>query len=345
MTRARDVADTQDNVGGAVAPFVAGKNVLINGGFDIFQRNTTFTSPAVGAYLADRWYNQNSGGAMTVSRQSTGAPNGSQYVLRVASTGTNQYLNVGQLVETSNVASLWGQTTTFSVKLRKSSAMSTGLELYVQKSPTVDASNGASWTTISTISIATGLLPTGTGSSNWYTASISALIPNDGTANTLRIIVATATATLALGDYWEMSQAQLELGNQMTPFSRAGGSIGGELALCQRYFCKSYSVGVVPGGASNDGIIYSGGNAVGTTTGYLGALVEYPVTMRTIPTVTTYDTAYNQGKVARVTPGASDQFNLTPSGNLPSDKRITILVSGGNAHSGLGFHYTASAEL
>ena len=236
MTRARDTANTQDNVGGAVAPFVAGKNVLINGGFDIFQRNTTFTSPAVGAYLADRWYNQNSGGAMTVSRQSTGAPNGSQYVLRVASTGTNQYLNVGQLVETSNVASLWGQTTTFSVKLRKSSAMSTGLELYVQKSSTIDASNGASWTTISTISIATGLLPTGTGSSNWYTASISALIPNDGTANTLRIIVATASATLALNDYWEMSQAQLELGNQMTPFSRAGGSIGGELALCQRYY-------------------------------------------------------------------------------------------------------------
>jgi len=43
MTRARDVADTQDNTGGAVAPVVSGKNFAINGGFDIAQRGTSFT--------------------------------------------------------------------------------------------------------------------------------------------------------------------------------------------------------------------------------------------------------------------------------------------------------------
>jgi hypothetical protein len=37
MTRSRDVADTQDNLGGAVAPYVAGKNKIINGDFFVNQ--------------------------------------------------------------------------------------------------------------------------------------------------------------------------------------------------------------------------------------------------------------------------------------------------------------------
>ncbi len=35
MSRSRNVADTQDNNGGAVPPFAAGKNKIINGDFNI----------------------------------------------------------------------------------------------------------------------------------------------------------------------------------------------------------------------------------------------------------------------------------------------------------------------
>jgi len=34
MTRARDISNDQANLGGVIAPYVAGKNVLINGGMD-----------------------------------------------------------------------------------------------------------------------------------------------------------------------------------------------------------------------------------------------------------------------------------------------------------------------
>jgi hypothetical protein len=72
---------------------------------------------------------------------------------------------------------------------------------------------------------------------------------------------------------------QLELGSVATPFSRAGGSIGGELALCQRYYCELNS-------------------AIGATNGYTFVGIgqcssaneasfpwNFPVTMRAIPTI------------------------------------------------------------
>jgi hypothetical protein len=55
VTRARDVADTQDNLGGAVPPFVAGKNAIINGDMRVSQRGTSFTIAST-AYTLDRFF-------------------------------------------------------------------------------------------------------------------------------------------------------------------------------------------------------------------------------------------------------------------------------------------------
>jgi hypothetical protein len=46
---------------------IATPNVIINGGMDIWQRGTSFTS---GGYAADRWLADFVGGAGTVSQQS-----------------------------------------------------------------------------------------------------------------------------------------------------------------------------------------------------------------------------------------------------------------------------------
>ena len=56
--------------------FSAGKNAIINGDFNVWQRGTSFT-PATGAFSADRWSNvfDGSGATRTVSRQTFTAGN------------------------------------------------------------------------------------------------------------------------------------------------------------------------------------------------------------------------------------------------------------------------------
>jgi hypothetical protein len=277
MTRAYNTATTQQNSGGAVAGVTAGKNVIINGGFDIWQRGTS--SSVNGGYLtADRWAFDSSNA--TKSQQTTGAPNGSRYVLRNAFTsGSSAYSSTIQYIETNQVVPLWGQTVTGSVKLRRSSGMASSITFFIQKNVTVDAGPGnGGWTTITTTVASNASLPTGTGASNWFTATFTVAIPNDGTANSLRVLVVTDSEP-GNGSYWEMAQCQLELGSVATPFSRAGGTIQGELAACQRYYNRV-------NGSNVGGSTWINGHISGTSPYYAISCYQYPVEMRVAPTIT-----------------------------------------------------------
>ena len=250
----------------------AGKNIIINGGFDIWQRATS--SATNGGYTtADRWTRD--GANCTTSQQTTGAPTGSRYVMRNAFTSASgAYVTQFHYIETANVAPLLGRQATLSVRLRRSSGMASNLALYVQKNATVDAGGGTGgWTTIDAVTITNANLPTGTTSADWYLAQLGVAIPNDGTANSLRIYILTASEP-GNGSYWEMAQVQMELGYQTTAFSRAGGTIQGELAACQRYFVRW-------GGSS---IYESIANAQANSTTGVSVYPVMPVQMRVAPT-------------------------------------------------------------
>jgi hypothetical protein len=334
-----DITGTINLFTSSTLSMAGGKNLLVNGGADIWQRGTTFTNPGVSSYLFDRWLNQNSGASVTVSQQTTGTPNGSRYIVRVASTGASQYLNLAQLMETNMVAPLWGKASVFSVKLRRNAGMASAIDLYIQKSATVDAGTGATWTTISTTSIANASLPTGTTSADWFSATLTASIPNDGTANSLRVLVATTTANMASGHYWEMAQAQLELGSTATTFSRAGGTIQGELAACQRYYWRA--------GGNDVYERFANGLQLSTTSSAL--TIQNPVVMRISPTSIDYSTLLiatgnNQGTVSNLVIGRNGNYavGLTATHGSFGATNTAVFLSANNSTSA---YVGLSAEL
>jgi len=272
------------SAGGGVSwagPSVAGgKNLLINGGFDIWQRGTTFAANTSGYYM-DRWNNDNANNNYTVTQQSSNPPAGSRYYVRyTVANSSNPYVNIQQFIETGQAQQAWGNTVTFSIKVRRNSTFAGTYAFQIDKSSTIDAGLGATWTTIGSVSVPYTSLST----TNWTTFTITAAVPNDGTANSLRIHGNLITITTTVGDYIEFAQAQLELGSIPTTFSRAGGTLQGELAAAQRYYWRL--------DGSVNPVSWWHNTFVNTSTQVIGT-IQYPVEMRTSPTLTTSGTAAN----------------------------------------------------
>jgi hypothetical protein len=102
--------------------FAAGKNCIINGAFNVWQRGTSFSNPANGAYTSDRFLlsYDGSGSTRTISQQAftpgtaPAAGYESQYFWRANQTvaGTATYFDIRQSIE--NVTTFAGQTITIS---------------------------------------------------------------------------------------------------------------------------------------------------------------------------------------------------------------------------------------
>jgi hypothetical protein len=323
MTRSRDVADTQDNLGGAVAPVVSGKNAIINGGFDIWQRGTSIANNATYTlYCADR-FQINRGGletGVTVSRQATNDTTNLPFIRYAARVQRNSgNTTTGQVsfltsLETSDSIRFAGRTITLSFYARKGanySQSSSQLNAVVSTGTGTDESLGGGYTGQATV-----LNQTATLTTTWqrfeFTASVSSTATEIG-AWFYYVPVGTAGAN----DWYEITGIQLELGSVATPFSRAGGSIGGELALCQRYYWRS--------GGNTTNQKFGQGLAISTT--QLLIQVQSPVAMRVAPTSIDYSTIIGVNATAALTPSAVVINNAAP---LVSE--ISMTVSGATAN-------------
>ena len=257
---------------------IAGKNFIINGGMDIWQRATSATYSIAGYLTADRWYVYTGGPIITPSQVTvaSGLPNGFQYAMRQqrasgqTSTGT---LYLTQSLETKNSLPLAGQTVTFSFWARCGSGFTSPnqtISTQIIGGTGTDQNVINGYTNVSYPVNATVYL-----TQSWqrfsYTGTYASSI-NEAAINFSWGGVGTAGAA----DYFDITGVQLEIAPQATPFSRAGGSIGAELALCQRYFYRlgtnsAYETYLL--GAPN-------GNQIVMP-------IQFPVTMRTAPSVTT----------------------------------------------------------
>ena len=287
MSRAQLTSTVEQNTGGAVAPFLAGKNKIINGDFGIWQRGTSFTNPSDQSYTADRFLvNYNGTGATrTISQQTfdysaspaadklpiTGYP--STYFLRyavsVAGSG-NTYNFINQRIE--DVRTLAGQTVTVSFWGKADSSRSINGPGWRQNfgsggSGDVDTSSG------STFSFTT----------SWQRFTTTFAVPpiagkTIGTSSYVNLFIASLPSnTTFTVDIWGV---QVEAGSVATPFTTATGTLSGELAACQRYYWR----------AGGDSVYqpYAVGAAQSTTTAQFS--VQNPVPMRIAPTSIDFST-------------------------------------------------------
>jgi len=252
----------------------AGKNAVINGGMDIWQRGTSFVSMAGTAYTADRWQIDSGDTNWTISRVASGLT-GFQYALRYqrnsGSTST-AVAALAQSIETINSVPFAGQTVTLSFRVRAGANYSpTSSNLSVHFSYGTGTDQGV----LSGFTGQADLVNNGiTLTTSWQTFTFTVAVP--ATATELGFWVQEfATGTAGTNDYFDITGVQLELGSVATPFSRAGGSIGGELALCQRYYYQESSGAAVSYASSS--------NQTATSA---SVIVNFPVTMRAVPSFT-----------------------------------------------------------
>lgn len=325
------VSFDQANFGGG--QFAAGKNKIINGDFNIWQRGTSFAS---GGYSADR-FQTNSDATATYSRQNFTAGAApvagyeSQYFLRLAKSAGGTYWSVEQAVE--DVRTFAGQTVTMSFWLKSSVVTSIRTRL------TQSFGSGGSADVTNTAADFNSTTSWARYSINFTVASISGKTVGTGSSLLTSIIGITGSAVDI--DVWGV---QLEAGSTATPFQTATGSIQGELAACQRYFQKSYDITVNPGTSAANGYVYCNLLSVANNSPYLSNPIK---SMRVAPTVTVYGYSGTAGTVSEASTGVDKAANTGQASAIGTEG---FIVRNGNATTqtfsqGAIYQYTASAEL
>jgi hypothetical protein len=261
---------------------IVGRNYMLNGGFDIWQRGTSVTSSAgflATTFLADRWSAYYYGGGntanYTMSRQDQvpGAIPGyeSQYFIRHAFPAGNatSYWEWQNRIE--DVRTLAGQTVTFSFW-----AKSTGTT-----NPTIEIQQNFG-TSGSATSYAYLGAPTIGSTWNRYTwtttlGSIAGKTIGAGSYLQFKLYFGPTAGTVTAFNL-DIDNIQLESGPVATPFSRQNISYQAELAACQRYYYRDNANG------QSLYYIFAHGSAWSTT--QIDVYRWFPVIMRSTPSFT-----------------------------------------------------------
>jgi len=341
---------------GAVSGVNLGRrNLIINGAMQVWQRGTTVQSDA--GYIVDRFkgYSTDSGVAnyaLKATRQQDSALGLKGYCAEISLTNTGggiNYVTFGTRIEASNFHGVnSGDTMTFSFYLKRSQSADSDLSVYIRSAANgVDSyQSGVILSAYDTAVASSNLGTFNSLSTSWtrYTVTFTvtdALITNGGAVfieNGSSDLNVTNTNALYRTTGW-----QLEVGSVATPFEHR--SYGEELALCQRYYQKSYDYGTAIGTASTTvGLVASGGHQGSTTTGYIEGGILFQMPLRVSPTIVFYDEAGNSGKCTRLSTGVGRTSNQTIS-TTASEKTLIFYSSGSVAANVITGYFTADAEL
>ena len=330
------------------------KNYLINGNFDFWQRqvaNDVRTGTGSSAYGADRWkvFPSSTTNQSAHTQRAASTNTGSQYDMNFGPFAANEKMGVAQIVEFANTKLLQGKEVTFAVTLKSDAASNLRLHLlaWTGTADSVTAFTNAvpytNWSTYTLASNFTSIAVSNVVTTTGYVQySVTGTVPTN--CNNLVCIVSYDQNA---GQQHYASQALLYIGSHSSPeFSMAGRNMTEELAMCQRYFEKSYNVSNAVGTNGDESGMWTwkcaqGNNLLRNTSGH------FLVQKRAIPTISVY--SYN-GTLNQVSAETSTSnvglTTLTPSRICEHtwqgiDVTAAILTNG----NWYWFNWTADAEL
>lgn len=202
------------------------QNILDNGGFEIWQRGTSFSAPASAAYTVDRWKtNTNTAASAVVSQETTTIDSGLDSMKVVISgSPAAKFWYVQQSIE--NYKSYASKTITVSVRVKSSVATSIRIGLYDGVTNPLSSyhTGGGGWETLSA-TIAVNAVPTE------LTVQLGMLATSDAQNGTyyfdsaMLIIGSEAVAFVPTNLAVDLTRCQRF-------YQRYGGNIGPEQILC-----------------------------------------------------------------------------------------------------------------
>ena len=353
------------------------KNIIINGAMQHSQRGTSFTHTTTAQYTLDRFqasngssFNWNS----AVISQSSDSPEGFANSLKVdvASTSTPtgghnglfkyhveahdlQQLGFGTSAAKSFTLSFWvksNKTGTYTVQIYQSDA-----DKYLLSEYSISGSSNWEYKTLTFVGNTADVIDNNNGvgfevrfnlacGSNDHTTAKSTWSAANG--GTIHATSSQVNLFDNANNEWYLTGVQLEAGRNATEFEHR--SFGEELALCQRYFCKSYKPLQSPGAGTSDGLQIIRNYDPNNSRSDHPAGVQFPVTMRDIPTITLYS---QQGTANRYTVGNTTAGSYVNQGGTISN----ILLKGTGSIGAISFsttvpnaafayfHFTANADF
>lgn len=293
--------------GGSAQVGVNSYNHLVNGAFDYQQVGNVAGANGTSTYGFDQWYIKNSLGTNGVLQNNLGtaAINGSinRSIVKISVAPTALQTNgceYYQVLSNKATMNLYGQTASFAVSVKGlNNVTQVGVQFFY-------ATTEVKLTT----SIGAEVLTT-VNSSTYTVCSIQG--QNLGTSMTtsgvvgvrIRITGVSSGNTYDINNGFDCEQAILNLGASSASFSRQYPDPVQELAACQYFYQKSYSIATAPGTATFAGAftwttINAAANSAGT--------IFYKVPMRSSPSMSFWDGV-----------GAASRYSTTNGSNATTN--------------------------
>lgn len=315
-------------------------NYLYNSNFDLWQRGTSTTvANGATAYLADRWYVENTLGASGVITYSqiAGTSDGAKYAAKLQVTtapavGSSNGPNFYQVLENLDSLKLYNKTVSFQAKIKAFGNVNSIVVQICYKTTEGKCNAGYSTVTasVNTASFTTVNIPSQVLSTTFTTSgSVGVYIGVNGVSSGNKS---------DLNNGFAVEQAMLVIGGSPSEFHTRYSSIASELEACQRYYEKSYDYATDPGTVTNTGG-YRYRNLVG---GDFSFTIGFQSRKRTTPSITYYNPA--TGGTGTLREDAGNNKTIALNGTAGERSFASIVSSGTNLEYST-VHWIADAEI